>query len=234
MLLDGTPRVGADPRANEWHIEAPPPADIQIDPDIEIAMNDPPGPEVPIDLQESILPMGLQQDAPFADDLDPALDHRDQDLVDNERFGVGAQPLDHLDQQRRIAGMLEIASVERDARNEKPPRLARTRNCLPHQKPPCVLVPAERQPEHIREICESVHADMRDVPRNDDAVFDVLAPEPAVEARDAAWKVELDEMKRNVARILKCEYRPGRGGGSDQDRSAARTSLQFVEVLDPR
>ena len=72
--------------------------------------------------------------------------------------------------------------VEREARNEKPPRLARTRNCLPHQKPPCVLVPAERQPEHIRKICESVHADMRDVPRNDDAVFDVLAPEPAVEA----------------------------------------------------
>jgi len=91
-----------------------------------------------------------------------------------------------LDQQRRIAGILEISAIEGEAGNQERRPLKGTGNHLPHQKPPRVIAIAKGEPEHIREIREPVEVNMGNILGDCDAVLDVLAPKPALEARDAA------------------------------------------------
>src|SRR5439155_1274311 len=117
--------------------------------------------------------------------------------------------------------MLEISTIEGEAGNQEPGPLKGTRNHLPHQKPPRVIAIAKRESEHIWEVREPPKVDMGDILGDCDAVVDVLAPEPAVEARDAAGIVELDEMMRNIARAFQREHCPGRGSGGDPNRLAA-------------
>src|SRR5438105_2852185 len=74
--------------------------------------------------------------------------------------------------------------------------------------------------------------ELRDIAGDGDAVGDVLTPEPAVEARDAAGIMELEEMRRKMARVIQHEYRPGRSSGSGLDWFSPGESVQLIEVFD--
>jgi len=65
-------------------------------------MHNPLRAELVIDLQQNVLRMRFQQETSLAHDLDPALEDRKHDLLDNERYRLGTDVLNHLDQQRQI------------------------------------------------------------------------------------------------------------------------------------
>src|SRR5437867_2970484 len=104
--------------------------------------------------------MGFEKDASFTDNLSPAFKNRDHDLADHERLRFGAQPLNHLDEQRAILGMLEIPSVQGEVGNQvsRPPEW--TGNSLSHQKSPGVAAVAVDEADAIREEGEFVEPDV--------------------------------------------------------------------------
>src|SRR5262245_2422848 len=165
--------------------------------------------------------MGFKKDTPFTDNLRPAVKNRDHDLADNERLRFGAQPLNHLDEQRAIFGMLEIPSVQGEVWNQesRPPEW--TWSSLPHQKPPGRGPFAVGEAEAIREVGEFIELDVCEVASGFNTVADVLPPEPPIEARDAARVVEFDEVAPDIRRRFRREHCSGRGGWRDLERLAA-------------
>src|SRR6266516_346851 len=123
-------------------------------------MDDPPWPEVLIDLDQGVLRVGLQEKPSLAEYLRPTFHDRDHDLIDHERLRVYAQAFDHLHEERRVLGMADVSRVEREARNQEAPRPKRTRNTLPHQKSPREIPVAKDEPEHLRQIRELLEPDM--------------------------------------------------------------------------
>ena len=105
--------------------------------------------------------------------------------------------------------MFKISCVEREAGNQEPPRLERTRNALPHQKSPRVMTVAKNESEYVREVCELLELDMRDITGDRYTIVNIQAPEPPIEARDAPGIVELDEVSGNIARSFRREHRSG-------------------------
>src|SRR6266496_118504 len=76
--------------------------------------------------------------------------------------------------------------------------------------------------------------DVRDVPAERHAVLDVLAFEPAIKSRFAAWKVKLDEMRRNPAGLLQRQDRSRGSGRSNHNRFLARKAMKSIQVVDLR
>src|SRR6266704_3490673 len=95
-------------------------------------------PEIAVDFKENVLRVAFQKDAAFPHDLGPALDYRDHDLIDNERFRFDVQTLDHLHQQRWMSAMLEVPGVKGKVGYQESVGLVRSRSCFPDQKPPRV------------------------------------------------------------------------------------------------
>src|SRR5438128_11500715 len=91
--------------------------------------------KIPIDLQKNVLRVAFKQNAAFPHDLGPALDYRDHDLIDNERFRLDVQTLDHLHKQRWMSAMFEISGIEGEVGNHESIALVRPRNPFPDQKP---------------------------------------------------------------------------------------------------
>src|SRR5205085_2141131 len=64
VLLAGIRRVGADGRAQDLKTCFLP--CLAVDPHVEVAVHDSAGPKVPVYLQQQVLGMGFQKNAPFA------------------------------------------------------------------------------------------------------------------------------------------------------------------------
>ena len=60
--------------------------------------------------------------------------------------------LDHLNEQRRIVGLLEVPAEERETGNEGPVRLERARDSLSYEEPPSVMAVAKDESECVRKI----------------------------------------------------------------------------------
>src|SRR5262245_21353796 len=168
--------------------------------------------------------MRFEKDAPFADNLRPAVKNGDHDLADHERLRLGAQPLDHLDEQRAVLGMLEIPSVQGEVGNQESRPPEGTGSFLPHPKPPGAAAVAVGEAEAIREVGEFVEPDVCEIVSGVNTVADVLPPEPPIEARDAAGVMEFYEVARDVRRRFRREHCPGRCGWRDLERLAALES----------
>src|SRR5947208_2230615 len=110
------------------------------------------GPKIEIDLEENVLRMTFQEDPPLPDDLGPALENWDHNLVNDERFRLDTEPLDHLDQERAMPGMLQIASIKSKVRNQKPLFLIRPGNRFTDQKTPRMVTAAVSEADGVREI----------------------------------------------------------------------------------
>src|SRR5437660_1089892 len=119
-------------------------------------MNYSPRLKVSIDFKEDVLCVRFQENSPFPDHFGPALDHRNHDLVNNERFRLDAHALDHLHEQRWMSAMLEISSVKGEVGNHESVGLVRPRYCFPHQKSPRVLTIAIGESESIGKVGEPV------------------------------------------------------------------------------
>src|SRR5262245_3701057 len=118
--------------------------------------------------------MRFEKDAPLTDDLRPAVENGDHYLADHERLRLGAQPLDHLDEQRAILGMLEIPSVQGEVGNQESRPPIGTGSSLTRQKPPGVPAVAVGEAETIRQVCEFVEPDVCEVASGFNTVADVL------------------------------------------------------------
>src|SRR5262249_9408060 len=81
-LLAGIGRIGPETRIQNLQTCLLPCPGIATD--VEVAVNDSTGSEVRIDLKKKVLRMRLEKDASFTDDLRPAIENRDHDLVDHE------------------------------------------------------------------------------------------------------------------------------------------------------
>src|SRR5437763_14551256 len=66
VLLFGLATVSADANIVEWRVQTRTPPDLGIDPDIEVAVNDSRGSEVPADFEKRVLRVRFQQNTPFA------------------------------------------------------------------------------------------------------------------------------------------------------------------------
>src|SRR5262249_54525129 len=88
--------------------------------------------------------------------------------------------------------------VEREVGNQEPSLVKRTRDFLAEQKSPRIAAVCERESERVGQIGELVRVDVFEIARRIDAVANVLPPEPAIEPRNAARVVQLDEVVRNV------------------------------------
>ena len=178
--------------------------------------------------------MGFKKDASFTDNLRPAFKNGDHDLADHERLRLGAQPLNHLDEQRAILVMLEIPSVQGEVGNQESRPPEGTWNSLPHQKPPGVAAVALGEAEAVREVGEFVEPDVCEVVSGFNTIADVLPPEPPIEARDAAGVVEFDEVVRDIRRRFRREHCSCRSGWRDLERLAAPESVELVQVVNSR
>src|SRR5262245_14160254 len=232
VLLAGIGSIGPETRIQSLQTCLLP--CLGIAPDVEVAVNDSTGSEVRIDLKKKVLRMGFEKDAPFTDNLRPAVENGDHYLADHERLRLGAQPLDHLDEQRAILGMLEIPSVQGEVGNQESRLLEGTGSSLPYQKTPGGATVAVDEAKAIRQVGEFVEPDVCEVVSGFNTVADVLPPEPPIEARDAAGVLEFDEVACDIRRRFLREHCPGRGGWSDLERLAAPEDVEFVQVVNSR
>ena len=157
---------------------------------------------------------------------------RAQAPAGSQALRLCVQAFDQLNQQRWILGMFKISCVEREAGNQEPPRLERTRNALPHQKSPRVMTVAKNESEYVREVCELLEMDLRDIMGDRYTIMDIQAPEPPIEARYAAGIMEHDKVRQNISGVFQREHGPRRGSGSDADCLASGQGAEFIQTLD--
>ena len=111
-LLERRLRVQRVSMGQARSIEPKATARSDIDPYVEIAVDDPARPEIGIDLQQGVLRMRFQEEATAAGKRAPAFDDGSEDLFQDERKRLGAQPLDDLAQERRVLRMSQIFCEE--------------------------------------------------------------------------------------------------------------------------